>query len=39
VLTCTFKVGTNIDLANVDVNNRVNKAMAKLPQEAIAYGI
>jgi HAE1 family hydrophobic/amphiphilic exporter-1/multidrug efflux pump len=39
VLTCTFKVGTNLDLANVDVNNRVNKASAKLPPEAIAYGI
>ncbi len=39
VLTCTFKVGTNLDLANVDINNRVNKATAKLPQEAIAYGI
>ena len=39
VLTCTFKVGTNLDLANVDINNRVNKASAKLPQEAINYGI
>src|SRR5215472_9886928 len=39
VLTCTFKVGTNLDLANVDVNNRVNKANAKLPPEAIASGI
>jgi hydrophobe/amphiphile efflux-1 (HAE1) family protein len=39
VLTCTFKVGTNLDMANVDINNRVNKASAKLPQEAIAYGI
>jgi HAE1 family hydrophobic/amphiphilic exporter-1/multidrug efflux pump len=39
VLTCTFKVGTNLDLANVDINNRVNKASAKLPPEAIAYGI
>ena len=39
VLTCTFKVGTNLDLANVDVNNRVNKATAKLPAEAINYGI
>ena len=39
VLTCTFKVGTNLDLANVDINNRVNKANAKLPQEAIQYGI
>ncbi len=39
VLTCTFKVGTNLDLANVDINNRVNKATAKLPPEAINYGI
>ena len=39
VLTCTFRVGANLDLANVDINNRVNKATAKLPPEAIAYGI
>ncbi len=39
VLTCTFKVGANLDLANVDINNRVNKATAKLPPEAISYGI
>ena len=39
VLTCTFKVGANLDLANVDINNRVNKATAKLPPEAINYGI
>jgi len=39
VLTCTFRVGANLDLANVDINNRVNKATAKLPQEAVAYGI
>src|SRR5690349_1995040 len=39
VLTCTFRVGANLDLANVDINNRVNKAAAKLPPEAIAYGI
>src|SRR4051794_26311865 len=39
VLTCTFTVGANLDLANVDINNRVNKASAKLPPEAIAYGI
>ena len=30
VLTCTFKVGANLDLANVDINNRVNKASGKL---------
>ncbi len=39
VLTCTFKVGSNLDMANVDINNRVNKATAKLPKEAINYGI
>ena len=39
VLTCTFKVGANLDMANVDINNRVNKATAKLPPEAIASGI
>jgi hydrophobe/amphiphile efflux-1 (HAE1) family protein len=39
VLTCTFKVGSNLDLANVDINNRVNKAQAKLPKEAISAGI
>ncbi len=39
VLTCTFKVGSNLDLANVDINNRVNKAQAKLPKEAVAAGI
>src|SRR4051812_16277122 len=39
VLTCTFKVGANLDLANVDINNRVNKATAKLPKEAVAAGI
>jgi HAE1 family hydrophobic/amphiphilic exporter-1/multidrug efflux pump len=39
VLTCTFKVGANLDMANVDINNRVNKATAKLPKEAVAAGI
>ena len=39
VLTCTFKVGANLDLANVDINNRVNKAQAKLPKEAVTAGI
>lgn len=39
VLQCTFEVGTNLDLANVDINNRVNKAMPKLPPEAVAAGI
>lgn len=39
VLQCTFEVGTDLDLANVDINNRVNKASAKLPAEAVAAGI
>jgi hydrophobe/amphiphile efflux-1 (HAE1) family protein len=39
VLTCTFKVGSDLDMANVDINNRVNKATAKLPKEAVAAGI
>jgi multidrug efflux pump subunit AcrB len=27
-------VGANLDLANVDINNRVNKATAKLPRSS-----
>ena len=38
-LTCTFEVGRDPDMANVDVNNRVNKAMAQLPQEATSQGV
>ncbi len=39
VLQCTFEVGTDLDLANVDINNRVNKATSKLPPEAVSAGI
>ena len=39
MLTCTFEVGTNLDMANVDINNRVNKATAKLPPEGSSAGI
>jgi hydrophobe/amphiphile efflux-1 (HAE1) family protein len=39
LLLCTFAVGTDLDLANVDINNRVNKASPKLPPEAVAAGI
>ncbi len=39
VLQCTFEVGTDLDLANVDINNRVNKAIPKLPPEAVSSGI
>jgi HAE1 family hydrophobic/amphiphilic exporter-1/multidrug efflux pump len=39
LLTCSFEVGKDLDLANVDINNRVNKAMPSLPPEAVAAGI
>jgi len=39
VLTCTFAVGTDLNLANVDINNRVSKAQPNLPPEAVAAGI
>ncbi|MCE1245023.1 MAG: multidrug efflux RND transporter permease subunit [Firmicutes bacterium] len=38
-LTCTFAVGTDPDMASVDINNRVSKAQAKLPADAVSQGI
>jgi HAE1 family hydrophobic/amphiphilic exporter-1/multidrug efflux pump len=38
-LTCTFAVGTNLDIAQVDVQNRVSRADKSLPQEVKNYGI
>jgi hydrophobe/amphiphile efflux-1 (HAE1) family protein len=38
-LTCTFAVGTDIDIAQVDVQNRVNRAGNALPAEVISNGI
>lgn len=38
-LTCTFKVGTNVDIAAVDVQNRVQQAEGDLPSEVISNGI
>ena len=38
-LTCTFKVGSNTDIAQVDVQNRVSRAAKSLPPEVINYGI
>ncbi|HPO14455.1 MAG TPA: multidrug efflux RND transporter permease subunit [Candidatus Hydrogenedentes bacterium] len=38
-LTCTFEVGTNLDIAAVDVQNRVKKAEGNLPSEVKNYGI
>jgi hydrophobe/amphiphile efflux-1 (HAE1) family protein len=38
-LTCTFQVGTNTDIAQVDVQNRVSRAEKSLPPEVKSYGI
>ena len=38
-LTVTFKVGTDIDIAAVNVQNRVAIAQAKLPQDVIRQGL
>jgi hydrophobe/amphiphile efflux-1 (HAE1) family protein len=38
-LTCTFAVGTDPDMANVDINNRVSKAQSKLPSDVVSQGI
>jgi HAE1 family hydrophobic/amphiphilic exporter-1 len=38
-LTVFFKQGTNSDIAAVNVQNHVNKAMSQLPQEVIQAGI
>lgn len=38
-LTVTFKVGTNMDMATVLVQNRVSIAMAKLPEEVRRQGV
>jgi hydrophobe/amphiphile efflux-1 (HAE1) family protein len=38
-LTCTFAVGTDIDIAQVDVQNRVSRASRSLPPEVLQFGI
>ncbi len=38
-ITVTFETGTNIDLAAVEVQNRVKRAEPRLPQESIRQGI
>lgn len=38
-ITCTFEVGTNIDMAVVDIQNRVNLAQPFLPSQVKALGI
>jgi len=38
-ITVTFEVGRNADLAAVDVQNRVNQALGRMPQEVRTNGI
>ncbi|MDB4888311.1 MAG: transporter [Gemmatimonadetes bacterium] len=38
-LTVTFAIGTNVDLAQVQVQNRVAQAVARLPEEVRALGV
>lgn len=38
-LTIIFEIGTNIDIAQVQVQNRVNLAQPQLPQEVIKQGL
>src|SRR6516165_9625739 len=39
VLTVTFEVGTNVDIAQVQVQNRVNLALPKLPDVVKQTGV
>ena len=39
VLDITFGLGRDPDLAMVDVQNRLQQATAKLPQEVVSYGV
>ena len=38
-LTVTFEVGTDLDIAAVNVQNRVSIAQAKLPQDVVRQGL
>src|SRR5687768_9165227 len=38
-LTVTFKLGTDVDNAQVQVQNRVNQALPKLPEEVRRLGV
>src|SRR3974377_687282 len=38
-LTVTFKLGTDIDMAQVQVQNRVSQALPKLPEEVRQLGV
>src|SRR5262245_49093189 len=38
-LTVTFKIGTDVDLAQVQVQNRVSQALPRLPEEVRSLGV
>ena len=38
-LTVTFELGTNLDMAQVQVQNRVNQALPRLPEEVRRLGV
>src|SRR5215470_6554933 len=38
-LTVTFKIGTNVDLAETQVQNRVQRALPRLPDEVRQFGV
>jgi hydrophobe/amphiphile efflux-1 (HAE1) family protein len=38
-LTVTFRIGTNVDLAQVQVQNRVSQALPRLPEEVRSLGV
>ena len=38
-ISCTFQKGTNPDIAQVQVNNKVQQALPRLPQEVQAQGL
>src|SRR5688572_18965303 len=38
-ITITFKIGSNVDLAQQLVQNRVSQATPRLPQEVNAFGV
>jgi multidrug efflux pump len=38
-LNCTFKVGSNLEQALIDVQNRVQQASGFLPSQVVTYGV
>ena len=39
ILTVTFKIGTDLDLAQMQVQNRVSQVLPKLPEEVRRFGV